>query len=108
MPPFLQEVLDLTRGLADSDFAVSVNCGILCQPPACPARLYLAETECQPHSADDARGVQGRRTEDSDLSAARNEGDDMSEVRQLTAVIEREGDGYVATCPELDIVDHGV
>jgi predicted RNase H-like HicB family nuclease len=34
-------------------------------------------------------------------------GDDMSEVRQLTAVIEREGDGYVATCPELDIVSQG-
>jgi predicted RNase H-like HicB family nuclease len=31
----------------------------------------------------------------------------MSEVRQLTAVIEREGDGYVATCPELDIVSQG-
>jgi len=23
--------------------------------------------------------------------------------RQLTAIIEREGDGYVALCPELDI-----
>jgi len=32
----------------------------------------------------------------------------MSEVRQLTAVIEREGDGYVATCPESDIVSRGV
>jgi predicted RNase H-like HicB family nuclease len=31
----------------------------------------------------------------------------MSDVRQLTAVIEREGDGYVATCPELDIVSQG-
>lgn len=26
---------------------------------------------------------------------------------QLTAVIEREDDGYVATCPELDIVSQG-
>ena len=34
-------------------------------------------------------------------------GDDMERVRQLTAVIEREGDGYVATCPELDIVSEG-
>jgi|GEM_PF-4636931 len=31
-------------------------------------------------------------------------GDDMSDGRQLTAVIEREGDGYVATFPELDKV----
>jgi len=31
----------------------------------------------------------------------------MDNVRQLTAVIEREGDGYVATCPELDIVSQG-
>jgi predicted RNase H-like HicB family nuclease len=31
----------------------------------------------------------------------------MDKVRQLTAVIEREGDGYVATCPELDIVSQG-
>jgi predicted RNase H-like HicB family nuclease len=31
----------------------------------------------------------------------------MDNVRQLTAVIEREEDGYVATCPELDIVSQG-
>lgn len=31
----------------------------------------------------------------------------MNMVRQLTAVVEREGDGYVATCPELDIVSQG-
>ncbi len=31
----------------------------------------------------------------------------MDRVLQLTAVIEREGDGYVATCPELDIVSQG-
>ena len=28
-------------------------------------------------------------------------------MQQLTAVIEREGDGYVATCPELDVVSQG-
>ncbi len=27
--------------------------------------------------------------------------------RQLTAVIEREGDGYVALCPEVDIASQG-
>jgi len=27
--------------------------------------------------------------------------------RQLTAIIEREGDGYVSFCPELDIVSQG-
>ena len=31
----------------------------------------------------------------------------MDQVLQLTAIIEREGDGYVATCPELDIVSQG-
>jgi predicted RNase H-like HicB family nuclease len=31
----------------------------------------------------------------------------MSKVLQLTAVIEREGDGYVATCQELGIVSQG-
>ncbi len=31
----------------------------------------------------------------------------MNRVMQFTAVIEREGDGYVATCPELDIVSQG-
>jgi predicted RNase H-like HicB family nuclease len=31
----------------------------------------------------------------------------MDTKRQLTAVIEREEDGYVATCPELDIVSQG-
>jgi len=31
----------------------------------------------------------------------------MDKVLQLTAVIEREGDGYVATCSELDIVSQG-
>lgn len=27
--------------------------------------------------------------------------------RRLTAVIEREGDGYVALCPELDVASQG-
>ncbi len=27
--------------------------------------------------------------------------------RQLTAIIEREGDGYVALCPQLDIASQG-
>jgi predicted RNase H-like HicB family nuclease len=28
-------------------------------------------------------------------------------TRQFTAIIEREGDGYVALCPELDIASQG-
>jgi predicted RNase H-like HicB family nuclease len=31
----------------------------------------------------------------------------MRESRRLTAIIEREGDGYVALCPELDIASQG-
>jgi predicted RNase H-like HicB family nuclease len=31
----------------------------------------------------------------------------MAQHRQLTAIIEREGDGYVALCPELDIASQG-
>ena len=31
----------------------------------------------------------------------------MNKVLQLTAVIEREGDSYVATCPEIDVVSQG-
>ncbi len=31
----------------------------------------------------------------------------MDKVLRLTALIEREDDGYVATCPELDIVSQG-
>ena len=31
----------------------------------------------------------------------------MAQVRQFTAIIEREGDGYVALCPELDIASQG-
>ena len=31
----------------------------------------------------------------------------MASVLQLTAVIEREGNGYVATCPEVDVVSQG-
>lgn len=31
----------------------------------------------------------------------------MKGTRQLTGVIEREGDGYVSLCPELDIASQG-
>ncbi len=31
----------------------------------------------------------------------------MKQTRQLTAVIEREGDGYVALCPQVDIASQG-
>jgi predicted RNase H-like HicB family nuclease len=31
----------------------------------------------------------------------------MSDTRRLTAIIEREGSGYVALCPELDIASEG-
>lgn len=31
----------------------------------------------------------------------------MQETHQVTALIEREGDGYVSLCPELDIASQG-
>jgi predicted RNase H-like HicB family nuclease len=31
----------------------------------------------------------------------------MGQKRQLTAIIERDGDGFVALCPELDIASQG-
>jgi predicted RNase H-like HicB family nuclease len=31
----------------------------------------------------------------------------MQKYRQFTAIIEREGDGYVSLCPELDIASQG-
>ena len=31
----------------------------------------------------------------------------MKKKQQLTAIIEKEGDGYVALCPELDIASQG-
>ena len=31
----------------------------------------------------------------------------MKKTRQLTAIIEREDDGYVALCPELDVASQG-
>jgi len=31
----------------------------------------------------------------------------MSESRKLTAIIERDGDTYVALCPELDVASQG-
>ncbi|MGH2541293.1 MAG: type II toxin-antitoxin system HicB family antitoxin [Ardenticatenaceae bacterium] len=31
----------------------------------------------------------------------------MRQLQQFTAIIEREGDGYAALCPELDIASQG-
>jgi len=31
----------------------------------------------------------------------------MKTTRQLTAIIEREGDGYVSLCPEFDLASQG-
>jgi predicted RNase H-like HicB family nuclease len=31
----------------------------------------------------------------------------MTQTRRLTALIEREGDGFVSLCPELDIASQG-
>ena len=31
----------------------------------------------------------------------------MKSIQQLTAIIEREGDGYVGLCPEFDIASQG-
>lgn len=31
----------------------------------------------------------------------------MKQVQQFTGIIEREGDGYIALCPELDIASQG-
>ncbi len=31
----------------------------------------------------------------------------MKRTQQFTGIIEREGDGYVALCPELDIASQG-
>ncbi|WP_194972458.1 type II toxin-antitoxin system HicB family antitoxin [Aquiflexum lacus] len=31
----------------------------------------------------------------------------MKQNRELTAIIEREGDGYVSLCPELDVASQG-
>jgi len=31
----------------------------------------------------------------------------MKHIRQMTAIIEREGDAYVALCPELDVASQG-
>jgi len=33
--------------------------------------------------------------------------EDMECLRRLTAIIEREDDGYVALCPELDVASQG-
>ncbi len=31
----------------------------------------------------------------------------MSQIQQFTAIIEREGDGYISLCPQLDIASQG-
>ena len=31
----------------------------------------------------------------------------MAQIKQLTVIIEREDDGYVSLCPELDIASQG-
>lgn len=31
----------------------------------------------------------------------------MKQTKELTAIIEREGDGYFALCPELDVASQG-
>lgn len=31
----------------------------------------------------------------------------MKTIKELTAIIEREGDGYFALCPELDVASQG-
>jgi predicted RNase H-like HicB family nuclease len=31
----------------------------------------------------------------------------MKQIQQLTAILEREDDGYVALCPELDLASQG-
>jgi predicted RNase H-like HicB family nuclease len=31
----------------------------------------------------------------------------MKQLQQMTAIIEREGDGYVALCPELEVASQG-
>jgi predicted RNase H-like HicB family nuclease len=31
----------------------------------------------------------------------------MKQLQQFTGIIEREGDGYIALCPELDIASQG-
>jgi predicted RNase H-like HicB family nuclease len=31
----------------------------------------------------------------------------MARTHQLTAILEREGDGFVALCPELDVASQG-
>jgi len=31
----------------------------------------------------------------------------MKSIQKLTAIIEREGDGYISLCPELDLASQG-
>ncbi len=37
----------------------------------------------------------------------RRVGEIMKQIKNFTAIIEREGNGYVALCPELDIASQG-
>jgi len=41
------------------------------------------------------------------LGYSLNHATPMKTTRELTAIIEREGDGYVALCPELDVASQG-
>ena len=36
-----------------------------------------------------------------------NKGNVMKQLQHFTAIIEREGDGFIALCPELDIASQG-
>jgi len=44
-------------------------------------------------------------TDSADIISCRNQ--EVTMKYQVTAVIEREGDGYVSLCPELDIASQG-
>jgi len=43
----------------------------------------------------------------SDLSIESLNFTEMKTIKELTAIIEREGDGYVALCPEFDVASQG-
>ena len=68
-------------------------------PPAGPIVADLPILENIVGAAPTLLAVQGRRELLGELP--------MAQVRQFTALIEREGDGYVALCPELDIASQG-
>lgn len=68
-------------------------------PPAGPIVADLPILENVGGAAPTLLAVQGRRELLGESPVA--------QVRQFTALIEREGDGYVALCPELDIASQG-